>query len=71
MDNKVETMDKSMNVVLKKQEYEYLQAYNIHVKRKEGELRDLIHQMNARNTDTSKKDLKIKNLEKHLTTARQ
>lgn len=59
-------MDKSMNVVLKKHEYEYLQAYNIHVKRKEGELRELIQRMNERHSDTQIKDQKIHKLEKQL-----
>lgn len=55
----VEHMDKSLNVVLKKHEFEYMQAYNIHVNRKEGELRQLIKQMNDRTTDAQAKDKKI------------
>lgn len=35
-------LDSSLNQVLRKQEYEYLQAYNIYVKRKEKELKNLI-----------------------------
>ena len=32
-------LDEKLNTVLRRQEYEYLQAYNIYVKRKEKELR--------------------------------
>ena len=56
LDDQVHNMDRKLNMVLKKQEFEYLQAYNIHVKRKEDELKELIHKMNERNTDTSQKD---------------
>ena len=44
MSNKmIEKLDQNLNNVLRKQEYEYLQAYNIYVKRKEKELKELIH----------------------------
>lgn len=39
-------LDKKLNRVLAKQEYEYLKGYNIYVKKKEKELRELIDKLN-------------------------
>ena len=52
-----------MNSVLKKQEYEYLQAYNIYVKRKEKELRELINALDEKNSNNNYKDNRIQQLE--------
>jgi hypothetical protein len=52
-------LDKNLNSVLRKQEYEYLQAYNIYVKRKEKELRELIDALNEKNQRSNFKDLRI------------
>jgi len=38
-------MDDTLNLVLAKQEYEYLKSYNLYVKRKEKELKDLIEKL--------------------------
>ena len=43
-------------MVLAKQEYEYLKGYNIFVKRKEHELRELIAKLNEKNSDNTIKD---------------
>jgi|FLMP01.2.fsa_nt_emb hypothetical protein len=43
-------------MVLAKQEYEYLKSYNIYVKRKEFELRELIFKLNEKNSDNTAKD---------------
>lgn len=56
-------MDKDLNRVLKKHEFEYLQAYNVYVKNKEGELMRAIYQMNERNSSNRMKDEKIQGLE--------
>jgi hypothetical protein len=48
-DTNINDLDKNLNSVLRKQEYEYLQAYNIYVKRKEKELRELIDALNEKN----------------------
>ena len=48
-DNNISDLDQNLNKVLRKQEYEYLQAYNIYVKRKEKELRELIDALNEKN----------------------
>ena len=49
-----------------KQEYEYLKSYNIYVKRKEKELRELIDKLNKKNSNNTLKDEKINNLEKTI-----
>lgn len=56
-------LDASLNKVLRKQEYEYLQAYNIYVKRKEKELHDLIFALHEKNKGSSFKETRISNLE--------
>lgn len=56
-------LDASLNNVLRKQEYEYLQAYNIYVKRKEKELHDLIFALHEKNKGSSFKETRISNLE--------
>ena len=49
--------------MLRKHEYEYMQAYNIYVKRKEKELLEMINTLNNRNENNNLLDYKIKNLE--------
>ena len=49
-------LDVKLNRVLAKQEYEYLKGYNIYVKRKEKELRDLIEKLNDKNSNNDLKD---------------
>lgn len=56
--------------MLAKQEYEYLKSYNIFVKRKEFELRQLITKLNEKNSDNTVKDQKINNLEKTIQSIR-
>ena len=62
-DTNINDLDKNLNSVLRKQEYEYLQAYNIYVKRKEKELRELIDALNEKNQRSNFKDLRISQLE--------
>lgn len=52
-----------MAKVLQKHEYEYMQAYNIFVKRKESELKQLIDDISTRLGDSVANDKKIKRLE--------
>ena len=52
--------------MLAKQEYEYLKGYNIYVKRKEKELRELIEKLNEKNSNNTLKDEKINNLERTI-----
>jgi hypothetical protein len=60
MSNKmIEKLDQNLNNVLRKQEYEYLQAYNIYVKRKEKELKELIHTLQEKNSNNSIKEMRI------------
>jgi chemotaxis methyl-accepting protein methylase len=59
----IATLDTKLNNVLRKQEYEYLQAYNIYVKRKEKELRELIDALNVKNSNNNIKDQRITQLE--------
>jgi hypothetical protein len=66
LDTLIEDMDKKMNRVLAKQEFEYLKGYNIYVKRKEKELRELIEKLNEKNSNNTLKDEKINNLERTI-----
>jgi len=59
----IKTLDSQLNQVLRKQEYEYLQAYNIYVKRKEKELRELINALDEKNSNNNFKDMRISQLE--------
>jgi exonuclease VII large subunit len=56
-------LDVKLNRVLKKQEYEYLQAYNIYVKRKEKELEKLIRALDSENSNNNFKEMRISQLE--------
>lgn len=49
LDDTIKDLDQKLNRVLAKQEYDYLKGYNIYVKRKEKELRDLIQKLSDRN----------------------
>ena len=64
-------LDKKLNRVLAKQEYEYLKGYNIYVKRKEKELRELIGKLNEKNSNNTLKDEKINNLERTIHAIRE
>ena len=66
LENIIGDLDKKLNRVLAKQEYEYLKGYNIYVKRKEKELRELIDKLNEKNSNNTLKDEKISNLEKTI-----
>ena len=65
------TLDTNLNKVLEKQEREYFQAYNIYVKRKEKELRDLINALNEKNENNNNKDMRITQLEVTIDQMRQ
>ena len=58
INDQMDGLDQNLNKVLKKHEYEYMQAYNIQVKKKEHELlkamEDLASEQNA-----EIKDIKI------------
>lgn len=56
-------LDQNLMNVLRKQEYEYLQAYNIYVKRKEKELKQLVTALNEKNSNNNFKDMRISQLE--------
>eukprot|EP00347_Sterkiella_histriomuscorum_P023615 403333985 len=64
-------LDKKLNRVLLKQEYDYLKGYNIYVKRKEKELRELIDKLNEKNSNNTLKDEKINNLERTIHAIRE
>ena len=66
----INNLDDKLNLVLAKQEYEYLKGYNIYVKRKESELRKLIEKLNEKNSNNTLKDEKINNLEKTIQSIR-
>lgn len=52
----IKDMDQKLNKVLKRQEADYLKGYSIYVREKERELRDLVHKLNERNSNSSLKD---------------
>jgi len=56
LEDVITDLDKKLNRVLEKQEYEYLNGYNIYVKRKEKELRELIEKLNEKNSNNTAKD---------------
>ncbi len=66
LDDVIKDLDSKLNRVLYKQEYEYLKGYNIYVKRKEKELRELIEKLNEKNSNNTLKDEKINNLERMI-----
>ena len=63
LESQIEDLDKKLNRVLAKQEYEYLKGYNIYVKQKEKDLRELIEKLNEKNSNNTLKDEKISKLE--------
>lgn len=66
LDSVISGLDEKLNRVLAKQEYEYLKGYNLYVKRKERELRELIERLNEKNSNNTLKDEKIINLERTI-----
>ena len=66
LDCVISGLDDKLNRVLAKQEYEYLKGYNLYVKRKEKELRELIERLNEKNSNNTLKDEKIINLERTI-----
>jgi len=56
-------LDLKLNNVLKRQEYDYLKGYNIFVKRKEKDLRELFDKLQEKSNNTTIKDEKIIKLE--------
>lgn len=66
LDSVISGLDEKLNRVLAKQEYEYLKGYNLYVKRKEKELRELIERLNEKNSNNTLKDEKIINLERTI-----
>ena len=70
IDSVMATLDDKLNLVLAKQEYEYLKSYNIYVKRKEKELRELVDKLHKKNSNNTLKEEKITNLEKTIQSIR-
>ena len=70
INDQMDGLDENLNKVLKKHEYEYMQAYNIQVKKKEQELlkamEDLASEQNA-----ELKDIKIQKLEASVSKLRR
>ena len=67
----IQDLDKKLNRVLANQEYEYLKGYNIYVKNKERELKELINKLNQKNSNNTLKDEKINSLEKTIHAIRE
>jgi len=63
IDDEIAGLDTKLSEVLRRQEYEYLQAYNIYVKKKEKELRMLITTLQDKNEDKNFKEKRINDLE--------
>jgi hypothetical protein len=52
LSSQVEDMGSKISKIIEAHEYEYLQAYNIFVKRKENELKEFVEKMDKRHADT-------------------
>jgi hypothetical protein len=63
LDSHTEVIDKHLSEVVKKHEMQYLEAYNIYVKKKEHELHGIIQKMYDKNNNIPVKDAKIMKLE--------
>ena len=63
MSDEITKMEANLTNVLQKHELEYMQAYNLYVKRKETELKQLIDEITNRLTDKVANDRKMKQLE--------
>lgn len=53
LDETVQDLDVKLNRVLAKQEYDYLQSYNVYVKRKDKELRELVAKISEKHSNAS------------------
>lgn len=71
MEDTITDLDTKLNRVLAKQEYEYLKGYNIYVKQKEKDLRELIEKLNEKNSNNTLKDEKISKLENTISAIRE
>jgi hypothetical protein len=71
LEDTIQDLDKKLNRVLAKQEYEYLKGYNIYVKQKEKDLRELIEKLNEKNSNNTLKDEKISKLENTIAAIRE
>lgn len=69
LDHQISVMTNSLSRVLKKHEYEYMSAYNIQVKRKVNEVKNVIVEL-QKNSNTEMKDMKIAKLEKAISKLR-
>lgn len=67
----IDDLDQKLHRVLAKQEYEYLKGYNIYVKQKEKDLRELIEKLNEKNSNNTLKDEKISKLENTIAAIRE
>lgn len=59
-------MEDLIKQVIDRHEYEFMQAYNIYVKKKEKDLIEIINTLEQRNKKNNLLDLKIKNLEAYI-----
>ena len=66
LDETIKDLDVKLNRVLAKQEYEYLQGYNVYVKQKEKELKETINQLSERYNNQGAKDTKLLTLQKAI-----
>jgi hypothetical protein len=71
LDVTIADLDVKLHRVLAKQEYEYLKGYNVYVKQKERELKDIIQQLSLRYNNQSAKDKKLVLLQRAMKTIRE
>ena len=69
LDQQISVMTNSLSRVLKKHEYEYMSAYNIQVKRKVNEVKNVIVEL-QKSSNTEMKDMKIAKLEQAISKLR-
>jgi len=67
----IDDLDKNLEQVLKKNELDYMIAYNSYIKTKEKDLRAIIARLEAKNENTNVQEKKINQLEEATSKLRQ
>jgi hypothetical protein len=70
LDQVMDGLDEKLNQVLHQQEYDYLQGYNIFVKKKEKKLLELIEALHRKYENSTDKDERINAMEAKISQLR-
>ena len=71
LDETMKDLDRKLNRVLQHQEYEYLKSYNMYVKTKERELKQLIMKLSEKAEHATTKDEMLSQMEKTIEKLRE